>query len=90
MFEAESVTISVYSTLPEERGKGIQSVLTRHGLAQARAAGYDYCETDWRSANRGVARSLPRFGFLTVGYRLVRRVDARIAWARGRDSSSPG
>ncbi len=86
----KSVTISVYSTLPEERGKGIQSVLTRHGLAQARAAGYDYCETDWRSANRGVARSLPRFGFRPVGYRLVRRVDARIAWARGSDIDSTG
>jgi len=86
----KSVTISVLSTLLEERGKGIQSVLTRHGLAQARAAGYDYCETDWRSANRGVARSLPRFGFRPVGYRLVRRVDARIAWARGSESAASG
>jgi len=86
----KSVTISVFSTLPEERGKGIQSVLTRHGLAQARAAGYDFCETDWRSANRGVARSLPRLGFRPVGYRLVRRVDARIAWARGSASTSTG
>ena len=86
----KSVTISVFSTLPEERGKGIQSVLTRHGLAQARHAGYDFCETDWRSANRGVARSLPRFGFRPVGYRLVRRVDARIAWARGSDTDPTG
>ena len=54
------------------------------GTAQARAAGYDYCETDWRSANRGVARMLPRYGFHPIAYRLVRRVDARIAWAPGR------
>ena len=60
------------------------------GTAQARAAGSDYCETDWRSANRGVARRLPRFGFRPVGYRLVRRFDARIAWARGSESASTG
>jgi len=86
----KAVTVSVVATLPEERRKGIQSALTRHGLAQARAAGYDYCEPDWRSANRGVARSLPRLGFRPVAYRLVRRVDARIAWARGSSSTSAG
>ena len=86
----KSVTMSVFSTLPEERGKGIQSVLTRHGLARAREAGYAYCETDWRSANRGVARSLPQLGFRPIAYRLVRRVDARIAWARGSASASNG
>ncbi len=77
----KSVTLSVFSTLPEFLNQGIQSVLTRHGLAQARAAGHEYCETDWRSANRGVARTLPRLGFRPIAYRLVRRVDARIAWA---------
>jgi GNAT superfamily N-acetyltransferase len=76
-----SVTVSVVSTLPQERGKGHQTALTRHGLWQARQAGYDYCETDWRSANRAIARMLPRFGFRPSAYRLVRRVDARIAWA---------
>jgi len=75
------VTLSVFSTLPEFRNQGIQSALTRHGLAQARAAGFEYCETDWRSANRSVARTLPRLGFRPIAYRLVRRVDARIAWA---------
>jgi len=40
-----------------------------------------YGQTDWRSANRGIARMLPRFGFRPIAYRLVRRIDARIAWA---------
>ena len=77
----KSVTVSVVSTLPEERRKGYQAALTRHGLWQARCAGFDFCETDWRSANRSIARMLPQFGFRPIAYRLVRRVDARIAWA---------
>ena len=78
---AKAVTVSVVSTLPEERGQGYQAALTRHGMWQAHLAGYEYCETDWRSANRNIARMLPRFGFRPIAYRLVRRVDARIAWA---------
>lgn len=84
----KAVTLSVVSTRPEMRRRGIQSALTRHGLAQARAAGYEFCETDWRSANRGVARMLPRHGFRPIAHRLVRRVDARIAWAPGRGGLS--
>ncbi len=85
----KAVTMSVLSTLPSERGRGYQAALTRHGLWQARLAGYDYCETDWRSANRGVARMLPRHGFRPIVYRLVRRVDQRIAWARGTAICAP-
>jgi GNAT superfamily N-acetyltransferase len=77
----KAVTVSVVATLPEERGKGYQTALTHHGLWQARQAGYEYCETDWRGANRGIARMLPQLGFRTIAYRLVRRVDARIAGA---------
>lgn len=84
----EKAVTLMLSTLPEMRRGGIQSALTRHGLAQARAAGYEFCETDWRSANRGVARMLPRCGFRPLAYRLVRRVDARIAWAPGRGGLS--
>jgi len=84
----KAVTVSVLSTRPEARRQGIQSALTRHGLMQARAAGYLWCETDWRSANRAVARMLPRYGFRPIAYRLARRVDARIAWAPGRDGRS--
>jgi hypothetical protein len=85
----KAVTLSVLSTLPGERRKGYQAVLTRHGLWQTRLAGYDFCETDWRSANPGVAHMLPRLGFRPLAYRLVRRVDARIAWARSAASPPP-
>jgi ribosomal protein S18 acetylase RimI-like enzyme len=81
----KAVTISVLSTQLEARRQGIQSALTPHGLAHARSAGYVWCETDWRSANRSVARMLPRYGFRPIAYRLVRRIDARIAWAAGRE-----
>ena len=43
-----------------------------------------------RISNADARRLYERFGFRPVGYRLVRRVDARIAWARGSASSSPG
>ena len=76
--------MSVAGTREETRREGIGTLLTNHGLAQARAMGYRFCETDWRSANRGVARMLPQHGFRPIAYRLVRRVDARIAWAPGR------
>jgi hypothetical protein len=35
----------------------------------------------WRSTNLLTARFWPRQGFRPVAYRLVRRVDQRIAWA---------
>ena len=46
-------------------------------------AGYRYCITDWRSTNLQASRFWPRFGFRPVGYRLVRRIDGRIAVAGG-------
>jgi GNAT superfamily N-acetyltransferase len=77
------VRMSAAGTREGARGKGISTVLTKHGLAQARAAGYRFCETDWRSTNLLTSRFWPRLGFRPAVYRLVRRIDARIAWARG-------
>jgi GNAT superfamily N-acetyltransferase len=79
------VILSVAGTRPEFRGRGVGQALTRHGLAQARSAGARYCETDWRSTNLQAARFWPGEGFQPVVYRLVRRVDPRIAWARGQE-----
>lgn len=73
--------LSVAGTRPHVRGRGIGTALTRHNLAHARAAGYSTCITDWRSTNLPAARFWPRQGFRPIAYRLVRRVDARIAWA---------
>lgn len=77
------VHMSAAGTRAEARGRGIGTLLTRYGLAQARAAGYRFCEADWRSANLLASRFWPRWGFRPVAYRLVRRVDERIAWADG-------
>jgi GNAT superfamily N-acetyltransferase len=82
--------MSAAGTREGERGQGIGTVLTKHGLSQARAAGYRFCETDWRSTNLLASRFWPRQGFRPAVYRLVRRIDARIAWARGGAASAPG
>jgi ribosomal protein S18 acetylase RimI-like enzyme len=75
--------MTIAATRETVRGRGIQLALTRHGLLQARQAGYRFVETDWRSANLEAAHFWPRRGFRPVAYRLVRRIDPRIAWARG-------
>jgi GNAT superfamily N-acetyltransferase len=75
--------LSVAGTREEERGKGISTLLTKYGLAQAYSAGYRFCETDWRSTNLLSSRFWPRQGFRPAVYRLVRRIDQRIVWADG-------
>ncbi len=76
-----SVELGIAGTRQEARGRGIGQALTRHGLAHARAEGYRFCLTDWRSTNLLASRFWPRQGFQPVAYRLVRRIDPRIAWA---------
>jgi ribosomal protein S18 acetylase RimI-like enzyme len=73
--------LSVAGTRPHVRGRGVGTALTHQNLRHAHEAGYDACLTDWRSTNLLAARFWPRQGFRPVAYRLVRRVDARIAWA---------
>jgi ribosomal protein S18 acetylase RimI-like enzyme len=75
--------LAIAGTLPSARGRGIATALTRAGLARARQRGYLACETDWRSTNLLSSRFWPRFGFRPAFYRLARRIDERIAWARG-------
>lgn len=83
---AACMHLSVAGTQEAARGQGIGTLLTRHGFAHARQAGYHFCEADWRSTNGLAARFWPRQGFQPVVYRLVRRLDQRIAWANGRMS----
>jgi GNAT superfamily N-acetyltransferase len=82
----QCIELSIAGTRASVRGKGIGTLLTRTGLAQARASGYRFCETDWRSTNLLASRFWPKQGFRPVAYRLVRRIDARIAWANGNIS----
>jgi ribosomal protein S18 acetylase RimI-like enzyme len=75
------VELNVGATVEDERGRGVGQLLTQHGLAAARAAGYDWCIADWRTANLLASSFWPNRGFREVVYRLRRRVDERIAWA---------
>jgi GNAT superfamily N-acetyltransferase len=80
------LTVSVAATREVARRQGIGRALLRHGLREARAAGYRACLTDYRSANLAVARFLPGEGFPAVALRLARGIDPRIAWANWEDS----
>jgi GNAT superfamily N-acetyltransferase len=75
--------LEVAGTRPNFRGQGLGALLTRHGLAHAYANGYQTCLADWRSANLLAARFWPSQGFRPAAYRLVRRIDPRIAWGNG-------
>ena len=77
------INLSVAATRPEARGLGLGVALHEQIMDEARAAGYRYAETDWRSANLLSSRFWPRRGYRPVFYRLVRRLDQRIAWAIG-------
>ncbi len=79
----DSIHLAVAATRVEARRRGIGQALTRQALAAAQAAGQRYCHTDFRSANRAASCFLARQGFRPVAYRLVRRIDSRIAWAQG-------
>lgn len=77
-----TVLLEVAATRPEARGRGIGRALTRAGLADAAAGGYRVCVADWRTTNIEAARFWPRLGFHPAVYRLTRKVDPRVAWAK--------
>jgi ribosomal protein S18 acetylase RimI-like enzyme len=77
------IELKVAGTLPQFQGLGIGRALTGHGLADAYRKGYRNCLTDWRSTNLLSSRFWPSQGFHPVAYRLMRRIDAQIAWANG-------
>ncbi len=77
------IHLSVAVTRPEARGRGLGTLMTQTGLAYAFQEGFHFCEADWRSTNLLASRFWPRRDFRPVVYRLARRIDERIAWARG-------
>lgn len=77
-----SCYLSVAATKESERGRGVASALTWHGLERMRAEGFDFCLSDWQTANLPASRTWPRFGFETTAYRLARTVNPMIAWAK--------
>ncbi len=74
--------LSVAATRPRARGRGISTMLTWHGLEQARKDGYNVCYTNWISPNLLASRFWPRFGFQDVAYRVAKKVSPMIAWAK--------
>ncbi len=74
--------LSVAATKPQARGRGISTVLTWHGLEQARRDGFEICYTNWISPNLLASRFWPRFGFKDVAYRVAKKVSPMIAWAK--------
>lgn len=75
------ILLELAATLPEARGRGIGRALTAQGLAYARELGNTCCLVDWRTTNREAHRFWQSQGFVPAAYRLVRRIDPRIAWA---------
>lgn len=78
----KTMYLSVAATKPAARGRGINTVLTWHGLKQAQEAGYEICYTNWISPNLLASRFWPRFGFQDVSYRLAKKISPMIAWTR--------
>ena len=77
-----TVYLSVAATKPQARGRGVSTVLTWHGLDQARKEGFEVCYSNWISPNLLASRFWPRFGFRDVAYRVAKKVSPMIAWAR--------
>lgn len=75
--------MTIAATRESARGHGIGTALTWHGLKQVSGSDDEFILTNWQSANLLAARFWRRFGFKPVAYRLARRVNAMIAWARG-------
>ncbi len=74
--------LSVAATKPQARGRGINTVLSWHGLEHARKSGFEVCYSNWISANLLASRFWPRFGFKDVAYRVAKKVSPMIAWAK--------
>jgi RimJ/RimL family protein N-acetyltransferase len=77
-----TVYLSVAATKREARGRGINTYLTWLGLEQAQKDGYELCYTNWISPNLLASRFWPRFGFQDAAYRLAKKVNPMIAWAK--------
>lgn len=79
---SKTIYLSVAATKPQARGRGLNTILTWHGLKYARDEGYEICYTNWISPNLLASRFWPRFGFQDVSYRLAKKVNPMIAWAK--------
>jgi len=74
--------LSVAATKPQARGRGVSTALTWHGLQRARRDGFEICYTNWISPNLLASRFWPRFGFKDAAYRVSKKINPMIAWAK--------
>jgi GNAT superfamily N-acetyltransferase len=77
-----TIELHVAAVADEMRGTGIGSALSSAGLRGAREAGFEYCVTDWRSANLLSSAMWTRWGFRPWAYRLHRTIDRRVGPSR--------
>ncbi|HYG60637.1 MAG TPA: GNAT family N-acetyltransferase [Symbiobacteriaceae bacterium] len=82
MVPERCMALDVAATRPDLRGLGLGKALTRVVLDQAHRDGFTHMITDWRSTNLLSSRFWPAQGFRPVEYRLARRIDERILWAK--------
>ncbi len=80
----QSIELPAAGTIESVRGQGIGRILTQYGFAQAKAGGYRYVVADWRTTNMLASRFWAANDFQPVAYRLERRIDPKISWARLR------
>jgi GNAT superfamily N-acetyltransferase len=67
----------------DARAGGIGAAMVNRGFAWAREQGYELCTVGYYAPNLLGARFWQSKGFKPLGYTLERRIDPRIAWARG-------
>lgn len=77
------VELSAAAIKPSERGAGIGKQLAQNSFQYFKELGYTHCSIDWHMTNLLASRFWPKQGFQPTAYRLVRRIDSRIAWANG-------
>lgn len=84
LLSPHTIYLATAATELEVRNRGIASLLTWHGLEEARREGYEICLVNWVSPNLLAARHWPRYGFQEVAYRLSKQVNPNIAWTKNQ------
>ena len=81
----DAVYLWIAYVQPDARIGGVGKALVETGLAWARSRGFGHCTVGWFTTNITGARFWTGRGYSPVMYRLERRIDERIAWAKVRD-----
>lgn len=78
-------TVYLYNGVVNEaaRGGGTGTALLAHAMEWANGAGYQRCVLHFNSGNWSGAPFWLGHGFVPIEHALIRRLDPRIAWARG-------